>query len=280
MNRLVLIGVAAVVTLGVGLALVTSLQSSRITAHDARIVVATDGESALAYMLVHNAGTASDRLLSVAVPGASSISLHSHDEAAVSDAGPVIDAGSILSLTPEGVHVLLEGLDGSIAPGATVPMSLTFERAGEIAVEATALAAADAPGAESHMHHQHTAGSAGGGEHLHAHDELVEVPDGAEVPTVMVHLSPDPGGGWNLHLMTEHFTFAPERVNGDHVVGEGHAHLYVDGNKLARLYGPWFHIPALPSGDRTLSVSLNANDHRTYGHNGQPVEAAVSVTVE
>ena len=52
-----------------------------------------------------------------------------------------------------------------------------------------------------------------------------------------------------------------ERSGGDHVAGEGHAHVYVDGEKIARLYGPWLHIPSLSPG-AVVEVTLNANDHR------------------
>ena len=278
MNRLVLIGAAAVATVGAGLAIVSSLQEARIEVRDARVVLATDGRGALAYLTAHNTGSASDRLISVTAAAAAEADLHSHDMADAADGGPVIDAGAALSLSPDGLHVLLTGLDGTVVAGAATPMTLTFERAGDVAVEATVIAAADAPAGEGHAHHQGAAVPSA--MHAHAHDELVEVTEGETAPAVAVHLMPDPGGGWNLHVMARNFTFAPESVNGAHVHGQGHAHLYLNGDKIARLYGPWFHIAALPPGEHTLSVTLNANDHRTYGVGGEAVEAAVAVNVE
>lgn len=92
------------------------------------------------------------------------------------------------------------------------------------------------------------------------------------VPTLNAVVSPDAMGGWNLRLDTRHFEFAPEEAGRPHRPGAGHAHVYVDGRKFARMYGRWLHIPALPPGDHTLRVTLNANDHRTYHSKEQPIQ--------
>jgi hypothetical protein len=81
----------------------------------------------------------------------------------------------------------------------------------------------------------------------------------------------DSVGGWNIHLRTKNFRFAPENVNGHPVPGEGHAHLYVDGEKVARLNGPWFHLGSLSPGRHTIQVTLNANNHASLVLHGEPV---------
>ena len=62
-----------------------------------------------------------------------------------------------------------------------------------------------------------------------------------------------------------------------HIAGEGHAHIYVDGVKIGRVYGQWFHLNTaslnLTSGDHTILVNLNGNDHRPYVIKGVAVEA-------
>jgi hypothetical protein len=63
--------------------------------------------------------------------------------------------------------------------------------------------------------------------------------------------------------------------NVDHT---GHAHLYVDGVKIARLYGPYFHIPDLPVGDHEISVNLSSNDHSYYLVEGDKIAARTTVT--
>ena len=113
-----------------------------------------------------------------------------------------------------------------------------------------------------HDHFTHAHGDAA---HAAMHEASVDVP-GARVS---VEATPDAVGGYNLHLVTGGFAFAPAAAGHAHVPGEGHAHVYVDGVKLGRLYGEWVHIPT--GGD--VRVTLNANDHRTLTADGQPVEA-------
>ncbi len=100
-----------------------------------------------------------------------------------------------------------------------------------------------------------------------------------KVPDLAVTLLRDPMVGWNLHVTTRNFRFAPDRAGQAHVAGEGHAHVYVNGEKLARLYGNWMHIGALPEGTVTVTVSLNANDHRPYALDGAPITAQVTLSV-
>ena len=109
------------------------------------------------------------------------------------------------------------------------------------------------------------------------HDGPVEAPDGM---TVALHAEADTtAGAVNIRIDTSGFTFAPERVNGEHVPGEGHAHVYVDGVKIGRVYGPYFHLGGLAAGEREIRVTLNANTHAAYARGGVPLEAVSRVTV-
>jgi hypothetical protein len=101
----------------------------------------------------------------------------------------------------------------------------------------------------------------------------LDITDPARVPALALELRPDAESGWNLHLRTSRFRFAPDKVNQAPVLGEGHAHLYLDGQKLARLYGPWTHLPPLPPGRHRLRVTLNGNDHAELHAQGRPVAA-------
>lgn len=113
----------------------------------------------------------------------------------------------------------------------------------------------------------------------HDHETAFEVPAGTTAPTVGISVDRDAMTGWNVALSIENFTFAPERASGAHVMGEGHAHLYVDGVKIARLYGPWYHIAELSPGMRTVEVKLSTNDHSIYAVNGEEVSASVTIAV-
>ena len=89
-------------------------------------------------------------------------------------------------------------------------------------------------------------------------------------------LSADPVSGWNLNSRTSNFVFAAERAGNAHVDGEGHAHVYVNGEKIARAYGEWFHIEALPTGPVEVEVVLNSNDHRALVVGDMPLSATLA----
>jgi hypothetical protein len=111
----------------------------------------------------------------------------------------------------------------------------------------------------------------------HPHEGF-EVPAGVPAPTLALEVAKDAVGGWNVRLVTEHFRFAPERASENHVMGEGHAHINVDGKKVGRIYGEWYHLGALPEGEHVISVSLATNDHKEYRVSGEAVQAETVVT--
>ncbi|MFJ1563126.1 hypothetical protein ACIOG8_02670 [Streptomyces erythrochromogenes] len=109
--------------------------------------------------------------------------------------------------------------------------------------------------------------------------KLREVPaEGA--PEVRLALRPDSEDGWNLQLSVKNFRFTPDSTGGAALPGAGHAHLELDGRKIARLYGPWFHLPAaqVPEGAHTLTVRLYADDHTAWAVSGKAVEGTAQLT--
>jgi hypothetical protein len=97
------------------------------------------------------------------------------------------------------------------------------------------------------------------------------------MPTIAMQALPDSKAGWNLHIVTTNFTFDPVNVGADPEVGSGHAHVFVDGNKVGRAYSDWYYLSALTPGKHTITVELVTNDHRDYQINGVNVGASVSV---
>ncbi len=136
------------------------------------------------------------------------------------------------------------------------------------------IAAANGITLGGHDHGAHGHGDAQAG---HDHTKMLSLPAGADSPTLSVHAMPDPMTGWNLHFMTENFTFAPEHASGANVPGEGHAHVYVNGVKLGRFYGPWVHLDHLPEGEVSVQVTLNANDHSPLAVEDVPVAETVTI---
>ncbi|MDE0523245.1 MAG: hypothetical protein OXH79_14935 [Boseongicola sp.] len=140
------------------------------------------------------------------------------------------------------------------------------------------LAAANGVTLDGHVHadDRHLGNNGVGGNYGNGHDhhEMLDLA-GSNAPTLDIQVKKDPDEGWNLHVMTTRFTFSPANAGRAHVSGEGHAHVHVNGRKIARLYGPWMHIDTLPEGEVEILVTLNANDHRLLSASGVPVEARV-----
>ena len=120
----------------------------------------------------------------------------------------------------------------------------------------------------------------GHGDSAHAmdHSKLTEVT--GPIPELAITLHADGASSRNLKIDVTNFSFSPENVNEAHQPGEGHAHIYVDGVKLARAYSPWFQITGLSAGQHEVRVTLNANDHSQLAVEGEPLEAITTVTIE
>ena len=118
-----------------------------------------------------------------------------------------------------------------------------------------------------------TAGMASANGSHHDHGSSVEVTDGVPVPTVEIEVFEDAVEGWNLRVGTTDFEIVPENVSTAHIDGEGHMHLYIDGEKASRLYGEWHHIGPLAPGDHEVRVELSANDHSAMAVDGDIIDA-------
>ena len=119
------------------------------------------------------------------------------------------------------------------------------------------------------------AGQDGGGHHDHG--TSVEVAEGVPVPTIAIDVSEDPVEGWNLRILTTDFRIVPENVSTAHIDGEGHMHLYIDGEKVSRLYGEWHHIGSLAPGEHEVRVELSANDHSAMAVDGDIIDATAVI---
>ncbi len=110
----------------------------------------------------------------------------------------------------------------------------------------------------------------------HDHAEGIETSQWDHIPSVTAELTPDAVSGYNLHIKTAHFELVPPATENTDARGEGHAHLYVNGEKIARVYGHWFHISSLPEGKNTITVSLNGHGHEELLNNGVPIVATMT----
>ena len=110
------------------------------------------------------------------------------------------------------------------------------------------------------------------------HEVAVEV-----APTGTLEVQKDPTGGFNVHVLISNFVWRPEMASKKYIVGEGHAHVYLDGRKIMRIYNEWFHLNtyqfATRAGEQLLSIEFVGNDHAPYAIRGVPIgiEQIVSV---
>ena len=182
--------------------------------------------------------------------------------------------------------------DLQVKRGDTVSLHITSDEPGEIHLHGYNLTAPVAPDAPGKLTFQaHTAGAFG--INFHAFSPLPSDGNGndgngamrhwaieSEIPvSVGVVAVAEADGGVNIAINTDNWQWTPEQVNSANVAGAGHAHIYVDGVKINRVYGPYYHIQGLPPGDREIRVTLNANDHRELLVDGRPIAATAAITV-
>ena len=180
------------------------------------------------------------------------------------ETGLAMPSGSTPSLALDGAHVQITGVDGALDEGRMLPLTLRFERAGEVNVRAR-LAAPKEMGHAGHFG-------------LHGMGGICRVEEGEPVPQITLDVQPD-GSEWVVRVTTQDFAFTPDLVDGLHVPGTGHGHVYLDGLKLQRLYGPEARIGALPPGQCTVQITLNTNDHRAYVVGDTAITAEAQIVV-
>jgi hypothetical protein len=113
---------------------------------------------------------------------------------------------------------------------------------------------------------------------MHQHP-LRPVSPNLPVPTISHLVFPDMMDGYNIQIMTENYEFTPAAINREAVANEGHAHIYVNGTKISRVYSNWFHLPSsyLQPGANLITVTLNANDHSEWAIGDTQIASTVRV---
>lgn len=106
------------------------------------------------YLTIRNTGTVPDRLLNATAGIARSVELHTHvRDGEVMRMRQVteipIAPGETVTFQPGGLHVMLIGLTEALRQGASVPLTLRFERAGVVELP-LAVQAAGARGPGGH----------------------------------------------------------------------------------------------------------------------------------
>ncbi len=98
------------------------------------------------YLAITNTGSEADTLVSVASPLAAMSDLHVMEtkDGVMSmhpaEGGVPIPAGATVTLAPGGFHIMFMGLTSPLKQGETLPVTLTFAKAGKIDVSFPILA--------------------------------------------------------------------------------------------------------------------------------------------
>ena len=96
--------------------------------------------NAAAFFTLHNQGETADRLLAASSPQAQKVELHEHVHKdglmkMQQVQGVDVPAGGEVKFVPMGYHVMLFGVKQQLKDGERFPMTLRFEKAGEVQVE-------------------------------------------------------------------------------------------------------------------------------------------------
>jgi len=138
-------------------------------------------------------------------------------------------------------------------------------------------------GEKGHGHRMHKPGEAGMGMKKGRggmkHSVKMIPADYKNPPRVKIRLEKDAHtkGALNLFLDIRNFRFAPEKVNKTSKINEGHAHLYLNGKKLTRLYSAFYFMDRLPKGNLEIRVTLNTNMHEDLSYRGKLVQDVVAL---
>ena len=123
-----------------------------------------------AFLSIHNSGAAADRLVGAKADVSKKVELHTHiKESDLMKMRQVeaidVPAGETVMLQPGGNHVMFMGLNGPFKEGEYFPLTLVFEKAGEVTVD-VAVQGAGAKGMEHNQMHDH------GGMKGHQHGDM------------------------------------------------------------------------------------------------------------
>lgn len=156
-----LLAAAVAATLALSLPLAAEEHPNAIHVHDAYArAMGGMGKSGAVFFMMHNMTETDDRLIDARADVAKRIELHTHKD--MGDGvmqmlhvpeGFALAAGEMHELARGGDHVMLMGLTRDLANGDTFPLTLVFEKAGEMVID-VAIDNDRKPAAGGMMQHQ------------------------------------------------------------------------------------------------------------------------------
>lgn len=112
----------------------------------------------------------------------------------------------------------------------------------------------------------------------HSH-EPVAIPANLPVPKLEAALYRDEKSGFNLHIQLADFQLEAPEFASDKPLNyvQGHAHLFINGQKIQRIYGQYLHLPGtlFKPGINQVMVTLNNHDHKIWSRDKKQVVASI-----
>ena len=122
----------------------------------------------------------------------------------------------------------------------------------------------------------------------------VEVPAEVATPSLSLSVSRDWMAGLNLELHVADYELRPPpsgldmaalmqpSINTETGLAEGHAHLYINGLKVQRIYGPNVHLPEalFKPGLNQINVSINNHGHMYWTADGRQIMATLFINLD
>jgi len=144
------------------LPVVASAQQNSIQIQNAWSRAAMIGRVGVVYLTIIDSG-APDRLVRVSSPVATKADLHEsftdHGVAKMRDvAALTVDPGKPVTLAPGSYHIMLTDLTQTLKQGDSFPVTLTFEKAGQITTAVTVQKSGDSTMSNGQMHGMHDQG--------------------------------------------------------------------------------------------------------------------------
>ncbi|WP_298769651.1 hypothetical protein [uncultured Shewanella sp.] len=116
----------------------------------------------------------------------------------------------------------------------------------------------------------------------HSHANKM-IPKGVMEPKLDLQLFEDVKSGYNLHIIYDGFELeSPEFLDSPEGKIEGHAHLFINGKKIQRVYGAYLHLDSslFQVGINSISVTLNSHEHDTWSIGGEPIVATYFINTQ
>ncbi len=113
---------------------------------------------------------------------------------------------------------------------------------------------------------------------IHEH-KLLELDASTPVPEIALAVFRDETDGINLHIRTNRYELNSPNAKPHSNYLSGHAHLFVNGKKVQRVYAQYVHLPKdlFKQGINQIAVSLNSHQHENYTKKGQNIVGSVFI---